>query len=150
MAKGRPKKAAAAVITAAAGDEAFTLTAATAPAAAPKARRGKPVVPFPFKLVLNQWLLGLFGVSKLEELAEHLRPEGLEGLDENKIHHYHHALTSQLFNLTWLSSELLLEYDQNIVRHTQRLNERRLRHGEEVIVWKYFQYLALLLRLSRH
>jgi hypothetical protein len=144
MAKGRPKKAAAAAITAAAGDEAFTLTASTAPAAAPKARRGKPVVPFPFKLVLNQWLLGLFGVSKLEELAEHLRPEGLEGLDENKIHHYHHALTSQLFNLTKLSNELLLEYDQNIVRHTQRLNERRLRHGEEVIVWKYFQYLALL------
>ena len=39
---------------------------------------------------------------------------------------------------------MLLEYDQHIVRHTQRLNERRITHGEEPIVWKYFQYLALL------
>ena len=40
--------------------------------------------------------------------------------------------------------ELLLEYDQNIVKHTQRLNERRITRGEEPIVWKYFQYLTLL------
>ena len=51
---------------------------------------------------------------------------------------------SQLFNLTQLPTELLLEYDQNIVTHTQRLNERRITRGEEPIVWKYFQYLALL------
>ena len=69
---------------------------------------------------------------------------GAEGLDENNIHHFHHALTAQLFNLTQLPTELLLEYDQNIVRHTQRLNERRITRGEEPIVWKYFQYLTLL------
>jgi hypothetical protein len=40
-------------------------------------------VPFPFKLALNQWLLSLFGVNRLEDLAEHLRGEGLVGLDEN-------------------------------------------------------------------
>ena len=28
--------------------------------------------------------------------------------------------------LTQLPTELLLEYDQNIVKHTQRLNERRI------------------------
>ena len=33
---------------------------------------------------------------------------------------------AQLFNLTQLPTELLLEYDQNIVRHTQRLNQRRI------------------------
>jgi len=38
----------------------------------------------------------------------------------------------------------LLEYDQNIVKHTQRLNERRITRGEAPIVWKYFQYLTLL------
>ena len=65
-------------------------------------------------------------------------------MDENNVHHFHHALTAQLFNLTQLPTELLLEYDQNIVRHTQRLNERRITRGEEPIVWKYFQYLALL------
>ncbi len=114
---------------------------------APAARRrtsNRPQVPFPFKLILNQWLLSLFNVAKLETLAEHLKNEALEGLDENNIHRLHHALTSQLFNLTELPTELLLEYDQNIVSHTLRLNERRITRGEEPIVWKYFQYLSLL------
>ena len=104
----------------------------------------RPQVPFPYKLVLNQWLLSLFKVRCFEDLAEHLRDEALEGLDENNIHRFHHALTAQLFNLTQLPTELLLEYDQNIVRHTQRLNERRIILGEGPIVWKYFQYLTLL------
>ena len=101
-------------------------------------------VPFADKLVLNQWLLSLFNVKRFEELAEHLRNEVLEGLDENNIHHFHHELTARLFNLTQLPTELLLEYDQNIVKHTQRLNERRITRGEEPIIWKYFQYLTLL------
>jgi hypothetical protein len=83
-------------------------------------------------------------VKRFEELAEHLRNEALEGLDENNVHHFHHALEAQLFNLTQLPTELLLEYDQNIVKHTQRLNERRITRGEEPIAWKYFQYLTLL------
>ena len=110
-----------------------------------KGRSGnRTQVPFPCKLVLNQWLLSLFNVRRFEDLAEHLRSEALEGLDENNIHHFHHALTAQLFNLTELPTELLLEYDQNIVKHTLRLNERRITRGDEPIVWKYFQYLALL------
>ncbi len=134
MARGRPRKTAAA--------ESGTTT--IVPTAVRNRANNKPQVPFPFKLVLNQWLLGLFGVDRLEQLAEYLRQEGLEGLDENNVHRFHHALTAQLFNLTNLPTELLLEYDQNIVRHTQRLNERRIAHGEEPFVWKYFQYLALL------
>ncbi len=90
-----------------------------ATAAAPTAPRGRannrPQIPFAYKLVLNQWLLSLFNVKRFEELAEHLRNEALEGLDENNIHHFHHALTAQLFNLTHLPTDLLLEYDQNIV-----------------------------------
>ena len=101
-------------------------------------------VPFAGKLVLNQWLLSLFNIQHFEDLAAHLRNEALEGLDENNIHHFHRALTAQLFNLTRLPTDLLLEYDQNIVKHTQRLNERRITRGEEPIVWKYFQYMALL------
>ena len=104
----------------------------------------RPRVSFAFKLVLNQWLLSHFNVQRFEELAEHLRDEALEGLDENNIHRFHHSLTAQHFNLPQLPTELLLEYDQNIVKHTQRLNERRITRGEEPIVWKYFQYLALL------
>lgn len=108
------------------------------------AAKKKPVIPFAYKLVLNQWMLSLFNVKRFEDLAEHLRNEKLEGMDENNIHNFHHALTTQLFNLTQLTTELLLEYDQNIVKHTQRLNERRITHGEEAVVWKYFQYLTLL------
>jgi hypothetical protein len=109
-----------------------------------KPRIGKPQVKFVHKLALNQWLLSLFDVKRFEQLAEHLRNEKLEGMDENNVHHFHHALTAQLFNLTKLPTELLLEYDQNIVKHTQRLNERRITRGEAPIVWKYFQYLTLL------
>ena len=104
----------------------------------------RPKVPFARKLVLNQWLLSLFNVKRFEDLGEHLRDEALEGLDENNIHRFHHALTAQHFNLTQLPVDLLLEYDQNIVQHTQRLNERRITRREEPIVWKYFQYLSLL------
>ena len=127
MPRGRPRKAAAA-----------------APSVSGRRADNRPQVPFAYKLVLNQWLLSLFNVQRFEQLAEHLRSEALEGLDENNIHHFHHALTAQLFNLTQLPTELLLEYDQNIVNHTQQLNERRITRGEAPIVWKYFQYLTLL------
>jgi hypothetical protein len=131
MPRGRPRK-----------------NAAAGTAAAPGARRdrahNRPQVPFSSRLVLHQWLLSLFNVKRFEDLAEHLRGDSLEGLDENNIHHFHYALTAQLFDLTQLPAELLLEYDQNIVRHTQRLNDRRITRGEDPIIWKYFQYLALL------
>lgn len=119
--------------------------AASATAATPRGRGNqRPVVPFSYKLVLNQWLLSLFNLKRFEDLAEHLRNEKLEGLDENHVLHFHHALTSHLYNLTALPTELLLEYDQRIVAITQRLNERRITRGETPIVWKYFQYLTLL------
>lgn len=117
---------------------------ATKKAASKAASKKKPVTPFAYKLVLNQWLLSLFNAKRFEDLAEPLRNEALEGLDENNVHLFHHALTAQLFNLTQLPTELLLEYDQNIVKHTQRLNDRRITRGDEPVVWKYFQYLALL------
>ena len=118
--------------------------APAAPAARTRRATTQPQVPFAYKLVLNQWLLSLFTVKNFEQLAEPLRHPDLEGRDENNIHRYHHALTAQLFNLTQLPTALLLEYDQNIVRHTLQLNETRLTQGEPPLVWKYFQYLALL------
>ena len=109
-----------------------------------RAVRKRPQVPFAQKLILNQWLLSLFNVKRFEELAEHLRDETLEGLDENNVHRFHHMLVAQHVDVMRLPTEILLEYDQNIVRHTQRLNERRITRGDEPIVWKYFQYLSLL------
>ena len=108
--------------------------------------RKKAQIPFTHKLVLNQWMLSLFGVERFEVLAEHLRDEALEGLDENNVHRFHHALCLHLPSdlRPELPDEVLLEYDQNIVKHTQRLNERRITRGDEPILWKYFQYLSLL------
>lgn len=81
MARGRPKK--------------DTASASLFAAAVPRSRaNNRPQVPFAYKLILNQWLLSLFNVRRFEDLAEHLRNEALEGLDENNIHHFHHALTA--------------------------------------------------------
>jgi hypothetical protein len=108
-------------------------------------RKKKSSLRFDKKLVLNQWLLSLFGVDEFEQLAVHLREESLEGLDENNIHRFYHALCLHLPAeiRPELTDDLLLEYDQNIVKHSLKLNERRRRRGDP-IEWKYFQYLALL------
>jgi catechol 2,3-dioxygenase-like lactoylglutathione lyase family enzyme len=123
--------------------------ASSGAAPAERRRRGadaRPALPFNRKLALNQWLLGLFGVERFDQMAEHLRDEALEGMDENNVHRFHHALCLHLpmEARPELPDELLLEYDQAIVSVTQRLNERRVTRGEPPIVWKYFQYLALL------
>ena len=104
----------------------------------------RPTLRFSHRLVLNRWLLSLFGVSGFDELAALLAGEELEGLDENNVHRFHGALAEGLPDEAQLPAQLLLEYDQNIVRHTRKLNEGRLARGEKPITWKYFQYLALL------
>ncbi|MEQ9569836.1 MAG: DEAD/DEAH box helicase family protein, partial [Longimicrobiales bacterium] len=101
-------------------------------------------LPLSRRLVLNRWMLSLFGVSRFEELADLMRREEQEGLDEHNVHRFHHALVSGLPHGAVLTVDELLGYDQNIVRHTRTLNERRLTHGDEPISWTYFQYLALL------
>ncbi|MBW7657671.1 hypothetical protein K1I42_10285 [Hydrogenophilus thermoluteolus] len=131
MPRGRPRK----------NDAASPKASARGRAAAARAS-----LPFNRKLALNQWLLGLFGVERFDQLAAHLKDESLEGLDADNIHRFHHALCLHLppENRPELTDEQLLEYDQAIVSVTQRLNDRRITRGEEPIVWKYFQYLALL------
>ncbi len=54
-------------------------SAATSPAAPGSRANNRPQMPFPHKLVLNQWVLSLFRVKRLEDLAEHLRSESLSG-----------------------------------------------------------------------
>lgn len=105
---------------------------------------GRAFIPFPHKLVLNQWLLSLFNVNRMGEFTDRLKDERNEGLDENQRHHYCRLLTSSLFNLTNLTTAELERYDENIVSHTLRLNERRSLKGQQPVKWKYFQYLALL------
>ncbi len=106
--------------------------------------RKKPKVPFPHKLILNQWILSLFYVKNFDEIASRFHRNDREGLDENNVHYFHHDLTEAFPDLVQLPKNLLLEYDNNIFKHTKRLNERRINRQEPPIVWKYFQYLTLL------
>jgi len=89
------------------------------------------------KLVLNSYLLSLFGVSSFEELAKELKASRLEELDENDNSLFYHELKDKLITTDKkISDDKLLEYDENIVRHTKTMGRG--------IKWKYFQYLSLL------
>ncbi|MFO7646032.1 MAG: DEAD/DEAH box helicase family protein [Desulfosarcina sp.] len=108
------------------------------------------------KLLLNQWLVSMFGIDPLVEnkvngkivrpfhkLADPIRDSRMEGLDADNIHKfYHNLVNSNLFwnNQSLLSKAQILLYEENIVRHTQTINEKRHR----LVVWKYFQWLTLL------
>ena len=94
---------------------------------------------FDQKLVLNQWMLSLFEVNDFDKLAEHLKPLELEGLDENNVHKFLHQM-KLLWDYEEFPGDTLLGYDQNIVKHTLTLSEKRA----ESLHWKYFQYLSLL------
>ena len=91
-------------------------------------------------LLLNRFMLNLFGSTSLEALSEHLKDPSLEGYDENNVSLFYHELCNRMFPGEELTSELLLQYDQNIYRHTEYISRER---GER-ISWKYFQYLSLL------
>lgn len=108
------------------------------------------------KLLLNQWLVSLFGIDPLVErkvrgqtirpfhmLADTLKDSQLEGLDQDNLHYFYHELANSSYFLNercMLSRGQLLLYEENIVRHTQSINERRQRP----VVWKYYQWLSLL------
>lgn len=106
---------------------------------------GQNSLRFEQRLVLHQWLLGLFGVSSFERLAANLKAPELEGFDENNVSRFYHALClhTPTDKRPHLPDELLLTYDQNIVRHWRRITERR-NHAGHFLYPKYFQYLALL------
>jgi hypothetical protein len=105
-----------------------------------RARKNEaPPLRFDEKLVLNQWMLSQFEVSRFDELAERLKSLELEGLDENNVHKFLHQMRL-LWEYEAFPGDILLGYDQNIVRHTRLLSESR----SEPLKWKYFQYLSLL------
>jgi hypothetical protein len=106
--------------------------------------RKKGTLRFEQRLVLNQYMLGLFGVETFDELAEGLKEPEYEEWDENNVSRLYHVLAARFFDLPERtggpSVDDLLRYDQNIVGHTLRISEKR----DERIRWKYFQYLSLL------
>lgn len=118
------------------------MTAARSGALSGTRRNTPPGLRLHRQLFVNEWILSLFGVDEFEDLAKHLRDESLEGLDEDNIHRFHRALCAHLpaAHRPELTDDVLLAYDQEIVSVSRRLNARR----DRPIVWKYFQYLALL------
>lgn len=116
--------------------------------------RGPQAHAFRNKLVLNQWLISLFGIDPLQEqrvngrtvrpfhkLVEPIKDPRMEGLDASNLHHFFHNLVAgSLFPTAQLDQMQLLRYEENIVRHTQHINAKRQRP----ITWKYYQWLTLL------
>jgi hypothetical protein len=43
-------------------------------------------------LVLNKYILHLFGVTGLEALSENMKDAALEGYDSDNVSHYYHVL----------------------------------------------------------
>lgn len=84
-------------------------------------------------------MLGLFDKTKIEQIAEPLKSADLEGLTEDSTHKFLPAIKA-LWEFTNFPGDLLLSYDQNIVKHTLRLNA----HRAVPIRWKNFQWLSLL------
>ncbi|MCQ2402516.1 MAG: DEAD/DEAH box helicase family protein [Lentisphaeria bacterium] len=110
---------------------------------------------FANKLLLNQWLISLFGIDPLVEqrvngkvvrpfhrLAENLR-NAPEGLDADQHHKFYNILRTEDF-FRWDSCVLTLDelknYEENIIAHTEFINQKR----KTPIQWKYFQWMALL------
>ena len=90
-------------------------------------------------LVLHKYILSLLGCKDLEALSRDLKDPALEGVDDEGVSRLYYVLKRHMYDLH-IPQEKLFEYDQNIVSHTKEINEKR----PEKIVWKYYQYLALL------
>lgn len=108
------------------------------------AKRQAAQYQFKAKLILYRMILKLLEADSLSQLAEALKREVMEGLDENNLHKFCFELTNRIGDRAKLPKDQLIAYDQNIVRHTNRINEKRVAKGEQEIKWKYFQYLMLL------
>lgn len=111
---------------------------------AQRQRQAGPTLPFAERLVLNRYLMRRLGYGSFEQIAVHLKNPALEELDPDGVSRFHRALVANrpaaVDENSVLPDDVLLAYDENIVRHTRTINA----HRHDPIRWKYFQYLALL------
>lgn len=91
---------------------------------------------------MSNWFLNLFEVSTFEEIAKGMRDPVFEGFNEDNISRFHQCL-KLLFDRPNLPHDMLLAYDENIVRHWKSITEKRNVDGRNLYP-KYFQYLSLL------
>jgi len=100
----------------------------------------EPQLKFYQKLILNRYLLALFGVSDLRELSVNMKKPSLEEIDGEGVTGFYKQLITQFGDKCTISEDKLARYDLNIVSHMRKINERRF----DPLVLKYFQYLSLL------
>ncbi|APA83528.1 DEAD/DEAH box helicase family protein [Francisella tularensis] len=96
---------------------------------------------FSDKLVLNRFILSYLGFSKFKNLKDILSDDKLIHIEETEeVSKFCTALKPYTKNASdRLSSQQLIEYDENISRHLHAINQ-----GDRDIKLKYFQYLTLL------
>jgi hypothetical protein len=101
------------------------------------------------KLVLNKYLLSLFGIDSIgkkiigkngTEIFAELKYSINEGFTDEGNTKYLQSLISHLYASEDLTPTMLQTYDENIVLFTKQISEKR----GKMITWKYFQYLSLL------
>jgi hypothetical protein len=101
------------------------------------------------KIVLNKYLLSLFGIDAIGtkiisknglEVFKELKFSASEGYTEEGNTKFLQHLKDHLYLTEQVTESMLQQYDENIVRYTQEISDGR----DELIVWKYFQYLSLL------
>lgn len=101
------------------------------------------------KIVLNKYLLSLFGIEAIGtkilskkgvEIFKELKLSSSEGYTEEGNTNFLEQLKSHLYLTEHITEAMLQTYDENIVRYTHEISDGR----DEMIVWKYFQYLSLL------
>jgi len=88
-------------------------------------------------LVLNKYILDLFGVDEFEKLQKKFKDEK-EGTDSNGRSYYLNTLLGS-GNLKDIEEKDLNKYDENIQEYVRKINEKR---GN--IKLKYFQYYSFL------
>ena len=101
------------------------------------------------KIVLNKYLLSLFGIDAIGskiiskdglEVFKELKFSSSEGYTEEGNTKFLEQIKSHLYLTDLVTETMLQQYDENIVRYTHEISDGR----DELIVWKYFQYLSLL------
>ncbi len=88
-------------------------------------------------LILNKYLLSLFGVSDFRDLQEKLKDAPV-GVNSDGRSNFVNVLRSSFENRK-ISEDDLLRYDEKIQSYVRKINYKR-----EPVSLKYFQYLAVL------
>ncbi len=100
------------------------------------------------RLILNKYLLSLFGVKSFAATDKNLFDKNLkdifinagEGFSEEGRSYFFITLTSSSLEIEDKLLTKLEKYDQNIIEYLNHINTGR----DNPVVLKYFQYLAVL------